>query len=33
MSFIAYKTEDGQKKGKLAFYCRILGISRQGFHK
>jgi len=33
MRFIAYKTEDGRKKGKLAFYCRILRVSRQGFYK
>ena len=33
MKFIAYKTEDGRKKGKLAFYCKILRVSRQGFYK
>ena len=33
MKFIAIKTEGGRKKGKIAFYCRILKISRQGFHK
>lgn len=33
MRFIAYKTEDGLKRGKVAFYCRILKVSRQGFYK
>lgn len=33
MMFLARKTEDGTLKGKLAFYCRILGVSRQGFYK
>lgn len=33
MMFIAMKTEDGSLKGKLSFYCRILGVSRQGFYK
>ena len=33
MRLIAYKTEDGRKKGKVAFYCRILRVSRQGFYK
>lgn len=33
MKFIALKTEDGRIKGKLAFYCRMLHISRQGFYK
>lgn len=33
MTFIAVKTEDGRKKGKTAFYCRVLKVSRQGFHK
>ena len=31
--FIALKTEDGRIKGKIAFYCHILGVSRQGFYK
>ena len=30
MMFIAIKTEDGAIKGKLSFYCRMLGVSRQG---
>ncbi len=30
--FIAIKTEDGRIKGKISFYCRVLGITRQGFH-
>ena len=33
MKFIAIKTEDGTIKGRLAFYCRILHVSRQGFYK
>lgn len=33
MKFIAIKTEDGSVKGKLAFYCRILDVSRQGFYQ
>lgn len=33
MKFLAIKTEDGRIKGKLAFYCRILQVSRQGFYK
>ena len=33
MIFIAIKTEDGAIKGKLSFYCRMLGVSRQGFYK
>lgn len=24
-------TEDGRINGKTAFYCRMLGVSRQGF--
>jgi transposase InsO family protein len=30
--FIAIKTEDGTIKGKISFYCKILGVTRQGFH-
>ena len=30
--FIAIKTEDGTLKGKISFYCRSLGVTRQGFH-
>jgi len=33
MRFIAYKTDDGRNKGKLALYCRLLDVSRQGFYK
>ena len=33
MIFLALKTEDGRITGKIAFYCRMLGISRQGFYK
>ena len=30
--FIAIKTEDGRNKGKIAFYCKALGVTRQGFY-
>ncbi len=30
MRLIAKKTCDGKAKGKTAFYCRVLGVSRQG---
>ena len=33
MSFLSLKTEDGRITGKIAFYCRMLGVSRQGFYK
>ena len=33
MIFLALKTEDGRITGKIAFYCRMLGVSRQGFYK
>ncbi len=33
MIFLALKTEDGTLKGKTAFYCRMPGVSRQGFYK
>lgn len=33
MMFIARKTEDGTIKGKTAFYCRMLHVTRQGFYK
>ena len=33
MKFIALKTNDGQKTGKIAFYCKLLHVSRQGFYK
>ena len=29
--FIAVKTEDGEIKGKISFYCRVLKVSRQAF--
>lgn len=32
-SAIVIKTEDGVIKGKFSFYCRMLGVSRQGFYK
>ena len=31
--FIAFKTADGSIKGKISFYCRVLGVSRQGFYQ
>jgi transposase InsO family protein len=33
MKFLALKTEDGRIKGKIAFYCRVLDVSRQGFYQ
>ena len=33
MNFIALKTEDGRKKGKIAFFCKVLDVSRQGFYQ
>lgn len=30
--FIAIKTEDGAIKGRISFYCKCLGVTRQGFH-
>ena len=33
MMLIALKTQDGKNKGKIAFYCHTLGVSRQGFYK
>ena len=33
MKFIALKTNDGQNMGKIAFYCKLLHVSRQGFYK
>ena len=33
MIFLALKTEDGRISGNNSFYCRILGIGRQGFYK
>ena len=30
MKFIALKTKDGELKGDIAFFCRILHVSRQG---
>ena len=33
MSFIEHKTFGGTIKGKLSFYCKALGVSRQGFYK
>ena len=33
MMFLAIKTEDGARKGKISFYCRMLKVTRQGFYK
>lgn len=33
MKFIAIKTSDGAITGDIAFYCEVLGVSRQGFYK
>ena len=33
MKFIALKTKDGKLKGNIAFYCRSLHVSRQGFYQ
>lgn len=30
--FIVIKTEDGTLKGKISFYCKSLGVTRQGFY-
>ena len=32
MKFIALKTENGRIIGKIAFYCKDLDVSRQGFY-
>lgn len=32
MKLIALKTENGKIKGKIAFYCKALDVSRQGFY-
>ena len=33
MKFIAIKTDDGRIKGEISFFCKMLGISREGFRK
>ena len=33
MIFLVLKTEDGRITGKISFYCRMLGVSWQGFYK
>ena len=33
MKFLAQKTDGGGKKGKIALYCRVLQVSRQGFYR
>lgn len=32
MKFIALKTKDGAERGKIAFYCKSLDVTRQGFY-
>jgi len=32
LKFIALKTDDGKIKGKISFYCKALGVSRQSFY-
>jgi hypothetical protein len=32
MKFIAFKTSNGSIKGKIALYCQVLKVSRQGFY-
>ena len=31
--FPTTKTDDGRIKGRISFYCRVLHVSRQAFHK
>lgn len=33
MKLIALKTKDGEEKGDISFYCRVLRVSRQGFYR
>ena len=33
MRFLAQKMSDGDGKRKLAMYCRVLNVSRQGYYK
>lgn len=33
MKFLAIKTDDGRIKGNISFYCKLLGVSREGFRK
>lgn len=32
MKFIALKTKDGAERGKIAFYCKVLDVTRQRFY-
>jgi len=32
MQFIDRKTDGGMIKGKIAFYCDVLDVTRQGFY-
>lgn len=33
MKFIALKSNNGKIKGRISFYCKALGVSRQGFYE
>ena len=33
MKLIVLKTKDGEEKGDISFYCRVLRVSRQGFYQ
>lgn len=33
MKFIAMKTDNGNQKGEISFYCRVLEVTRQGFYR
>lgn len=33
MKYIAFRTEDGKCRRKVAMYCRVLDVSRQGFYE
>ena len=33
MKLIAFSKKDGGLKGEIAFYCRMLHVSRQGFYQ
>lgn len=32
MKFIALKSDNGKIRGRISFYCKALGVSRQGFY-
>lgn len=33
MKFVALKTKDGTERGKIAFCCKVLEVTRQGFYE